>query len=73
MFRHHGLTLYDVDRLPTHGGSLRVYGRNAEDISKRVSTRALELLDFEERSGLRNLETFAAFAEQVRETAGSRA
>jgi len=68
VFRHHGLTLFDVERLPTHGGSLRIYGRHAEDTSRPVSARTLELLALEERSGLRSLETYTAFAEQVRET-----
>ena len=68
VFRRHGVTLFDVDRLPTHGGSLRIYGRHAEDGSKPVSARAREVLALEERSGLQKLETYAAFAEQVRET-----
>jgi hypothetical protein len=68
VFRRHGLTLFDVERLPTHGGSLRIYGRHAADDSKPVSTRALELLRLEEQCGLRSLATYAAFAEQVRET-----
>jgi 2-polyprenyl-3-methyl-5-hydroxy-6-metoxy-1,4-benzoquinol methylase len=68
VFRQHGLTLFDVERIPTHGGSLRIYGRHTEDASKPVSARAHELLAVEERFGLRKLETYAAFAEQVRET-----
>ena len=31
IFRHHGLELFDVEELPTHGGSLRVYARHVED------------------------------------------
>ena len=31
IFAHHGLTLFDVEELPTHGGSLRIYARHAED------------------------------------------
>jgi hypothetical protein len=68
VFRHHGLTLFDVERLATHGGSLRIYGRHTEDASKPVGTRPRDLLALEERSGLRKLATYAAFAEQVRET-----
>src|SRR6266478_4556986 len=68
VFRHHGLTLFDVERLPTHGGSLRIYGRHAADASKPVSARAHDLLALEERSGLGKLATYEAFAEQVRET-----
>jgi len=68
VFRHHGLTLFDVERLPTHGGSLRIYARHTEDDSRPVSARTSELVALEERAGLRNLATYAAFAEQVRET-----
>jgi len=68
VFRHHGLTLFDVERLPTHGGSLRIYGRHSEDASKPVSERVRDLIAFEEEYGLRRLDTYAAFAEQVRET-----
>jgi 2-polyprenyl-3-methyl-5-hydroxy-6-metoxy-1,4-benzoquinol methylase len=68
VFGRHGVTLFDVERLPTHGGSLRIYGRHTEDGSKPVSVRARELLAVEERLGLKKLETYAAFDEQVRET-----
>ena len=68
VFRHHGLTLFDVERIPTHGGSLRIYGRHSEDTSKPESARARELLALEEERGFRKLETYAAFGEQVRET-----
>ena len=33
VFAHHGLTLFDVEELPTHGGSLRIYARHAENCS----------------------------------------
>jgi len=65
--RKHGLTLFDVEQLPTHGGSLRIYGRHTEDSSRPVSARTHELA-LEQRSRIRNLATYAAFAEQVRET-----
>jgi len=68
VFLRHGLTLFDVERLSTHGGSLRIYGCHAEDTSKPVSERVRELLVVEEEYGLRRLDTYAAFAEQVRET-----
>jgi len=68
VFRHHGLTLFDVERLPTHGGSLRIYGRHTADASESVSARARDLLALEVRSGLGKLATYEAFAEQARET-----
>ena len=42
IFAAHGLVLFDVEELPTHGGSLRIYGRHREDTSKPVSARVLE-------------------------------
>ena len=68
VFAHHGITLFDIEEVPTHGGSLRIFGCHVEDQSKSVSKR---LLAFEERelaAGLDRMETYAEFAEQVRET-----
>jgi hypothetical protein len=61
----HGLTLFDVEELATHGGSLRVYVRHAEDASKPVSRRVADLIARETSAGLKSLETYAAFGEQV--------
>ncbi len=68
VFAHHGITLFDVEELPTHGGSLRIYGRHAEDASKPVGPRVAELKAKEEKAGLFRLEGYRAFGEQVRET-----
>jgi hypothetical protein len=68
VFRHHGLAIFDVERLPTHGGSLRIYARHTDDDSRPVSARTHELLALEERAGLTELATYADFAEQVCET-----
>ena len=43
VFAAHGLTLFDVDELSTHGGSIRIYARHADDNSKPVSERAQQL------------------------------
>ena len=43
IFAAHGLTLFDVEELPTHGGSLRVYGRRADDPSRPVTERVRAL------------------------------
>jgi hypothetical protein len=68
VFRRHGLTLFDVEQLPTHGGSLRIYARHAEDGSRPVSARARALLALEKDFGLDRLATYSAFAAQVRAT-----
>jgi SAM-dependent methyltransferase len=68
VFKHHGLVLFDVEELPTHGGSLRIYARHEEDISRPVTQRVVALRAREEAAGFDRLETYAAFAEQVKET-----
>ena len=44
IFEHHGLTLFDVEELRTHGGSLRIYARNAEAENRPVEGRVKEFL-----------------------------
>jgi hypothetical protein len=68
IFAAHGLVLFDVEELPTHGGSLRIFARHAEDSTKPVSLRVTELRAREESAGYARLETYSRFAEQVKET-----
>jgi SAM-dependent methyltransferase len=63
----HGLELFDVEELPTHGGSLRIYARHAE-AGGGVSAAVEELRAREEHTGLKRLRTYHAFAAQVAET-----
>lgn len=68
VFAAHGLTLFDVEELPTHGGSLRIYARHASDGSKAVSASVTELRDRERKAGYENLEIYRGFGAQVRDT-----
>lgn len=68
IFAHHGITIFDVEELPTHGGSLRIYGRHAEDASKPVRGSVSALLERERRLGMESLAYYACFEEQVKET-----
>ncbi len=68
VFAAHGLTLFDVDELPTHGGSLRIYARHVEDATKPVSERVAALKQRELQAGVNRLEAYASFAERVKET-----
>jgi SAM-dependent methyltransferase len=67
-FARHGLTVFDVEEIPTHGGSLRVYARHAEDSIKRISSQVIALRTKEEKLGFGRLETYEAFGGQVMET-----
>ena len=68
VFAKHGLTIFDVEELPTHGGSLRIYARHREDGSKPVGERVFELRQREEAAGFTNLEHYLSFGEKVIET-----
>jgi hypothetical protein len=68
IFAKHGLTLFDVEELPTHGGSLRIYARHAEETTRVVSSRVMELRAREEGAGLRCLDSYRTYAERVKET-----
>ncbi|MBY6069106.1 class I SAM-dependent methyltransferase [Leisingera aquaemixtae] len=68
IFAHHGITLFDVEELPTHGGSLRVFGCRSEDEGRPATARLRAFEERETAAGLGRIETYAAFAEQVRET-----
>ncbi len=68
VFRHHGLVLFDVEELPTHGGSLRIYARLLADETKPVTAAVTALRERELSKGFERLEMYATFGERVRET-----
>lgn len=65
VFAHHGIVLYDVEELPTHGGSLRIYGRHAEDSNKTLTDRFKELKARELLAGIGKLDYYRLFGENV--------
>lgn len=64
----HGLTIFDVEQIPTHGGSLRLYACHREESSRPAHPRVAQLREQESAAGLRNLDTYSWFGEKVRET-----
>jgi len=68
IFAAHGLTIYDVDEVDTHGGSLRVYACHSEDPLRPITPRVDTLRAFEIAAGLEDLDYYAGFAERVRDT-----
>ena len=65
VFRAHGLRLFDVERLPTHGGSLRIYGAHAEDEDRPDTARPGELLALERVAGFADLATYTDYGRRV--------
>ena len=68
VFASHGLTLFDVEELPTHGGSLRIYARHSNDETKPVGKRVAELKSREDAAGMTKMEYYLSFGEKVKET-----
>jgi SAM-dependent methyltransferase len=67
IFAAHGLVVFDVEELATHGGSLRLYVRPAADSLRPATSQVDELRRREEVAGYRRLEGYQRFPEQVRE------
>jgi SAM-dependent methyltransferase len=68
VFAAHGITLFDVEELPTHGGSLRIYGRHTEDSGRTVTAAVSTMRQGEKQAGFTQLERYQEFAERVAET-----
>ena len=64
----HGLTVFDVEELGSHGGSLRVFACRKEVRAQEVEPRVRELIAEEEKAGLATLRGYENFAEQVKQT-----
>ena len=59
------LELFDVDEIPTHGGSLRIYAKHKEDISKSVSDKVKLLLEKELNKGFSSLSYYRNFQQKA--------
>ena len=65
IFEEAGLVIFDVDQLPTHGGSLRIYARHAGDDAQAVTLRVDELLALEKAKGVDNPVYYSGFDERA--------
>ncbi len=65
VFAAHGLRLFDVEELPTHGGSLRVYGTHHDDAGRPDTARAWEMRAREREAGYERIETYTQFGARV--------
>jgi hypothetical protein len=68
IFAAHGLVVFDLEEIPTHGGSLRIYIRHADDKSKPVTNAVVSLRERELALRMDSMETYALFSEQVKES-----
>lgn len=68
IFAAHGLPIFDVEELPTHGGSIRIYARHAEDTTREITDRLVGLRACEADAGVSTLGYYENFESRVRET-----
>lgn len=68
IFAAHGMRVFDVEELWTHGGSLRIYACHAGDETHPNLPAVSELARREREAGLDRIETYADFAGRVRAT-----
>jgi SAM-dependent methyltransferase len=70
IFAHHRLTIFDVEELPTHGGSLRIFARHSEatDPTLAVTPRVAAMRKQETDFGLAEMATYTSFDEKVKGT-----
>lgn len=68
VFAAHGLRLFDVEELPSHGGSLRIYACHRDCQAHAVLPSVQALAEREVSAGLKSMQHYRAFGEQVKET-----
>ncbi|MFN9860356.1 MAG: methyltransferase C-terminal domain-containing protein, partial [Pseudanabaena sp.] len=68
IFAYHGLTLFDVEELATHGGSLRIYAKHKDNHELKICDRLALLREKEKQSGLDRVETYLEFNAHVMKT-----
>ena len=65
VFAAHGLDIFDVEELPTHGGSLRIYAKHRKDTSHPISSAIIELEQEETRQGMFKMEYYQSFQQKI--------
>jgi hypothetical protein len=68
LFAHHGMTVFDVSEIPTHGGSLRIFVKHRDNTAHAETGNVGRLVEKEVAAGLRDLATYRTFGAQVEET-----
>lgn len=67
VFQNAGLTMFDVEELPTHGGSLRIYAKHASDRTRPVSDRVKSMLDKEIKAGITSIAFYTHFTARAQQ------
>jgi 2-polyprenyl-3-methyl-5-hydroxy-6-metoxy-1,4-benzoquinol methylase len=68
IFAHHGIRIFDIEEINTHGGSLRIFGCHKDDASHRNTERLLAFEAREKAAGIDQIKTYERFADNARAT-----
>ena len=65
IFEFNGLTVFDVEQIPTHGGSLRIYAQRSDFGNYKVNTNVIDLQRKEDKAGISGIELYQGFQEKA--------
>ncbi len=68
IFKHHQLEIFDVEEIPTHGGSLRIYASHHGSMHQQAAERLNLLHRSEQSEGLTEIRTYEKFVDKVTKT-----
>ena len=65
IFKECGLKIIDVEKIQSHGGSLRIYAQRKDNSKIKINNRVKKLLNFEKKNGINNLKLYLKFQEKI--------
>jgi len=65
VFEQQGLEMFDVDEIPTHGGSLRIYAKHKNDTTKKINPKVQQFLKREKDAGVTTLDYYSGFQKRI--------
>ena len=65
IFEANNLVMFDVEEVPTHGGSLRVFAKHKNDLSKAISENVASMLKKEKDAGMINIDYYKNFQVKI--------
>ena len=67
IFERHGLAIFDVEEIPTHGGSMRIFAKHSNDEKHAILPAVDELLQKERKRGMQSIAYYEGFQQRVNE------
>lgn len=65
IFEFHGLEIFDVQKLTTHGGSLRIFSKHTEDYTREIDKNVNDILEYEMSIGVNSLNYYKGFQSKI--------